>query len=153
MDEFRGSWCQYEVLLRILDGHPYQAEQKGGHVCCGYTKVIMTSNVDPESWYSRTNIPDQGPLFRRITEIYYVTEPLYSDIETFDVRKQPVKYFSIFYPPALAGPSRDDGEHSDYSNKEYHAKQGEGGITRFSRQGFDSDDDTAVQQLALLSDK
>lgn len=95
MDEFRGSWCPFEVLLRILDGHPYMPEQKGGHVWAAYTRVFITSNVNPESWYSKAI--EQDPLFRRITEIYYVDKPLYEDIEIEDVRKKPTKYFPIFY--------------------------------------------------------
>lgn len=100
MDEFRGSWCPYEVLLRILDGHPYQPEQKGGHVWAAYTKVIMTSNVNPNEWYNSEKIYDQSPLFRRITDIYYVAEPLYGDIVIEDVRRKPARNFPIFDPPS-----------------------------------------------------
>lgn len=101
MDEFRASWCPFEVLLRILDGHPYFPEQKGGHVCAAWTKVIMTSNINPECWYNEIKITDQSPLFRRITEIFFVPDKLYTDIKDRDVRKEQIKYFPIFKSPVI----------------------------------------------------
>lgn len=86
MDEFRGSWCPFEVMLRILDGHPYMPEQKGGHVWAAYTKIIITSNIDPRKWYSEHHVPDQSPLFRRISQIWYMPECIYADAVNVDVR-------------------------------------------------------------------
>lgn len=70
-------------------------EQKGGHVWAGYTRVYITSNVDPATWYSRSVIPDQSPLFRRINDIYYVEDRLYTDISYEDVRSKPYKTFPV----------------------------------------------------------
>lgn len=126
MDEFRGSWCPYEILLRILDGHPYQPEQKGGHVWAAYTTVYITSNINPVDWYSTVKIADQSPLFRRITEIYYVEKPLYEDCVMTDVRDKPVKYFPVFAVAAMAKQAdvtidREWDMHSEMSNEEFTA--------------------------------
>lgn len=111
MDEFRSSWCSFEVLLRILDGHPFQPEQKGGHVWAAWDKVIMTSNIDPVTWYSRNAIPDQTPLFRRITEIFCVDQPIYTDVTFVDVRDKPIKYWPIF------GQASESKKDEDKENK------------------------------------
>lgn len=116
MDEFRSSWCPFEVLLRILDGHPYCPEQKGGHVCAAWTTVYITSNVDPNTWYSDAKIPDQSPLFRRITDIYYVNEPLYADIKVMDARTQPIKFFPIFKKALELPPIVPNGSVFDAKN-------------------------------------
>lgn len=96
MDEFRASWCPYDVLLRILDGHPYCPEQKGGHVNAAYTTVYITSNLNPNQWYSTKVVPDQTHLFRRITEMWIVDKPLYDDIKIVDSRDAPLRYWPIF---------------------------------------------------------
>lgn len=100
MDEFRASWCPYEVLLRILDGHPYSPEQKGGHVIAAYDRVFITSNQNPTQWYSTKLIPDQTHLFRRITEMWIVDQPLYEDIIVTDCREAPLQYWPLFNKPA-----------------------------------------------------
>lgn len=105
MDEFRSSWCSFEVLLRVLDGHPYQPEQKGGHVWAGWDRIFITSNVDPRTWYSHNSIPDQAPLFRRIKHIYHVPDVLYDDIVLTDVRDTADLYFPIFKVAASAPPA------------------------------------------------
>lgn len=139
MDEFRGSWCPFEVLLRILDGHPFQPEQKGGHVWAAYTKVFITSNIDPEQWYSLEKIPDQAPLFRRITEIYLVNEALYEDIIMEDVRRKPVKYFDLFKKANDALADRDWDNHSMQSNLDYAEQH-----------GLDPNDELVIAQLGLV---
>lgn len=138
MDEFRGSWCPFEVLLRILDGHPFQPEQKGGHVWACYTKVFITSNIDPEQWYSLEKIRDQDPLFRRITEIYLVDKPIYDDIVMEDVRKQPMKYFDLFKKANDVLGDRDWDNHSMQSNMDYAEQH-----------GLNTNDELVIAQLGL----
>lgn len=65
IDDFYG-WIKYGMLLRILDGHPYRAEIKGGFVYAAWTKVVITSNKPPEHWYTQGLTP---ALSRRINEI------------------------------------------------------------------------------------
>lgn len=50
IDEFYGN-LQYGKLMDILDGHPFQAEVKGGFKMAAWTKVYIVSNVNPHKWY------------------------------------------------------------------------------------------------------
>lgn len=65
IDDFYG-WIKYGQLLRMLDGHPYRCEIKGGFVMAAWTRVVLTSNKHPREWYSNGLTP---ALERRITEI------------------------------------------------------------------------------------
>lgn len=68
IDDFYG-WIKWGTLLRILDGHPYRGEIKGGFVWALWTKVYITSNIPVDEWYP--NITDErrrAALNRRITE-------------------------------------------------------------------------------------
>lgn len=68
IDEFYGQ-INYAFMLRICDKYKLQVEVKGGTTWAQWTKVIITSNSPPQSWY-----PDQqniDPLLRRITETVY----------------------------------------------------------------------------------
>lgn len=63
IDDFYG-WIKYGQLLRILDGYVYRAEIKGGFTYAAWTRVIITSNKEPEQWYAHGLTP---ALSRRIT--------------------------------------------------------------------------------------
>ncbi len=65
IDDFYG-WIKYGVLLRILDGHPYRCEIKGGFFPALWTEVVITSNKHPSDWYSAGLT---AALERRLTEI------------------------------------------------------------------------------------
>lgn len=67
IDDFYG-WIKYGTLLRMLDGHPYRAEVKGGFVRAAWTRVVLTSNRHPRDWYSQGLTP---ALERRITTIQH----------------------------------------------------------------------------------
>lgn len=69
LDDFSG-WIPLALLLRLLDGYPVRLPTKGGHTVAAWTKVIITANLPPHSWYN----PDvmqrhPGALSRRITSI------------------------------------------------------------------------------------
>lgn len=68
LDDFYGkrSGINYPVLLRMLDGHSLQLPVKGGFVWAQWTKVIITSNAEPSTWYVEGLTP---ALNRRITSI------------------------------------------------------------------------------------
>lgn len=51
IDDFYG-WIKYGQLLRILDGHRYRAEVKGGFTWAAWLKIVITSNKHPSEWYS-----------------------------------------------------------------------------------------------------
>lgn len=50
IDDFYGD-LKYHHLLRILDGHQLRVNVKGSHRYARWTKVIITSNKNPEEWY------------------------------------------------------------------------------------------------------
>ncbi len=50
IDEFR-DWIDYSFFLMVLDGHPLQFNCKGYYGIAGWTKVIITSNLVPGSWF------------------------------------------------------------------------------------------------------
>lgn len=65
IDDFYG-WIKYGMLLRILDGHPYRCEIKGGFKWALWERVTITSNKHPEEWYDKGMTP---ALKRRISNI------------------------------------------------------------------------------------
>lgn len=65
IDDFYGG-IKYCNLLRILDGHQYRVNVKGGHRYAKWTRIYITSNDKPESWYQRGLTP---ALARRINHV------------------------------------------------------------------------------------
>lgn len=75
IDEFYGQ-IKPSRLLQLLDGHPCLLPIKGAATYAVWTKVYITSNSDPASWY--TDIPPavKAALQRRITKTTQMgTEP------------------------------------------------------------------------------
>lgn len=52
LDDFYGGF-KYHHLLRILDGHQYRANVKGGSRYARWTRVYITSNKQPSEWYQK----------------------------------------------------------------------------------------------------
>jgi hypothetical protein len=50
IDEFYG-WLPFDLLLRICDRYPLLVETKGGQVQFTSTRIIITSNALPCTWY------------------------------------------------------------------------------------------------------
>lgn len=71
LDDFRGDWCKYHELLRLLDRYPIKKEVKGGWVWLQVTKWIVTSTYHPENVYKTDE--DKAQLLRRITDICHFT--------------------------------------------------------------------------------
>jgi len=71
IDDFYG-WIRYGLLLSILDGYKLRIEIKGGFTYANWTKVFITSNDPPDSWYQKGLTP---ALKRRITEIHHFENP------------------------------------------------------------------------------
>jgi hypothetical protein len=67
IDDFYG-WIPYNVLLSILDGYQLRLEFKGGYTYARWTKVFITSNNHPSTWYDR----DTQALDRRIKQIQFI---------------------------------------------------------------------------------
>lgn len=68
LDEFRPTWCPYSYLLRVLDGHPFQAQVKGSTTWARWTKVVITTTHPWRTWYDVSDTAT-GELERRITRI------------------------------------------------------------------------------------
>lgn len=69
LDDYYG-YLPYCELLRVLDRYPYQVPVKGGYVYAQWDTVIITSNKEPQHWYSNGLTP---ALRRRLNEIILVT--------------------------------------------------------------------------------
>lgn len=83
-DEFYGE-VKMKNMLNYLDGYPLQLPVKGGFVEAHWTKVYITSNVDPKgsdkvnpqggyefNFYSKVPQEVRDAFFRRITEIIHL---------------------------------------------------------------------------------
>ncbi len=75
LDDFYGN-INHGFLLRLLDGYPLRLDQKGTHCYALFTKVFITSNLNPKLWYYQlwSKYPDlEGAFNRRITLIKHFT--------------------------------------------------------------------------------
>lgn len=70
MDDFYGN-VPISVMLKMLGGFPFRVQVKGSTVLAKWTKVYITSNTDPDTWYK--NVPSEvlAAFKRRITDIIY----------------------------------------------------------------------------------
>lgn len=62
-------WVNYSLWLQILDGYKMRMQIKGGTVLRNWTRVIVTSNKNPEEWYIHE---DTSAMRRRITETIHL---------------------------------------------------------------------------------
>lgn len=56
-------------LLGILDGYQLRLPVKGAHTYANWTKVYITSNIDPLQWHMNAREMHREALRRRITKI------------------------------------------------------------------------------------
>lgn len=71
-DDFRGDFCTFHELLRILDSTPYTVEVKGGSRKLNSKRMYITSCYPPEKvYYTREDVKQ---LLRRITEVKNMTQ-------------------------------------------------------------------------------
>lgn len=66
-DDFRGDFCTFHELLRILDRYPYRVMVKGGSRQLLAKRIFITSPYRPEEVYSTRE--DIGQLIRRISVV------------------------------------------------------------------------------------
>ena len=80
-DDFYGQ-IRMADMLRYLDGYPVQLPVKGGFVWAQWTKVYITSNTDPDSWYTSVPAETIAAFRRRVSEVIHmgVWGPLPSSI-------------------------------------------------------------------------
>lgn len=69
-DDFRGDFCTFHELLRILDRYKYNIEVKGGYRKFNSKRIYITSCYPPEQIYETRE--DIGQLLRRIDRVIEV---------------------------------------------------------------------------------
>lgn len=69
MDEMPWSGLALPLLLQLLDRYPLQVPVKGGFVPWCPTKVYLTSNLHPDSWFPEGELAQIAALRRRITGV------------------------------------------------------------------------------------
>lgn len=70
MDEFRGD-IDIAHLLRWFDRYPVVVENKGGSVSLSATKIWITSNLDPRSWFPGLDKDTTNALLRRLSITHF----------------------------------------------------------------------------------
>jgi len=68
IDDFYG-WLPWSFMLRLLDRYPFSVQLKGSYREITSTRIYITSNQPPETWYKRVPNNDLTPLLRRINVI------------------------------------------------------------------------------------
>lgn len=83
-DDFGGHEFKLTYLLKLLDRYPMSVRVKGGFVNWSPRRVYITSNKDPNDWYSCLQVHKEA-LFRRFTEVVqFESEWVPPDIEALD---------------------------------------------------------------------
>lgn len=72
IDEFRGDFCTFHELLRILDRYPYRVQNKGGSRELLAKNIVITSCFPPDKVYQARE--DIGQLLRRIDDVIFLGE-------------------------------------------------------------------------------
>lgn len=71
IDDFRGDFCTFHELLRILDRVPFRVEVKGGSRELNSKRIYITSCYKPEDVYDKNN-EEIYQLMRRLTVVTHV---------------------------------------------------------------------------------
>jgi len=74
IDDFRGDFCKFHELLRLLDSTPYYIENKGGSRQLLAKSMVVTCPYRPEEVYSGKYVGEIYQLQRRITELWTFEE-------------------------------------------------------------------------------
>lgn len=68
IDDFYG-WIPWSMLLQMLDRYSCRLQTKGGTAAFRPSRIVITSNQRPESWYAPMDSQDPQALSRRIDYI------------------------------------------------------------------------------------
>lgn len=79
IDDFTGRTMTHEAMLKVLGTDPFRCEFKGGSRWAAWTRVIITSNMSPWSWYRKYwstpgNEYTEKAFFRRVNKIVHCTK-------------------------------------------------------------------------------
>lgn len=69
IDDMRGDFCKFHVLLKLLDRYEFRIECKNGSRQLLAKRIIITSSQSPEQMWNGRTSEDIGQLLRRIDEI------------------------------------------------------------------------------------
>lgn len=84
IDDFRGDFCTFHELLRILDGYPFRVDIKRSSMWLHANTIIITSCYHPRNVYeSREDIKQ---LLRRIDEIKFFDKNAYKTKNNFSYK-------------------------------------------------------------------
>lgn len=75
LDDFRGDFCKFHVLLRLLDRYPYRVEVKGASRQFLAKRIVITSCHPPHLAYAARKDEDLRQLGRRIARIIHLERP------------------------------------------------------------------------------
>lgn len=87
LDDFRGDFCTFHELLRILDRVPFSVECKGGSRQLLARRIFVTCPFEPRYAYKDRTTEDIGQLLRRIEHVVHVTGKIDSSDEAVEVRR------------------------------------------------------------------
>jgi hypothetical protein len=68
LDDFRGDFCKFHILLQLLDRYPFTVNIKFGCAQWNSKRIYVTSSKSPEEVYNK-NEEDINQLLRRIDNI------------------------------------------------------------------------------------
>lgn len=74
LDDIRGDFAKFHVLLRILDRYPYRVAVKGGFRQFLAERIVITSCFSPYDMYEGRTDEDLGQLIRRIDMVVWCEE-------------------------------------------------------------------------------
>ncbi len=69
IDEFANQF-KYHTMLRLLDRYPFDLQEKGGNMqlCATTKRIVFTTNIHPNQWYSGVDYAKKAPLRRRFRD-------------------------------------------------------------------------------------
>jgi len=113
------------LLKTWMDKYPVSAEVKGGSVNLVYTKLYITSNVNPKFWFPGAEEADVTALLRRITKLLRFTQV--EGVVTVEDETDTLPRSATVFPAAPAAPSQQSisssprrmSQHSQYSNENF----------------------------------
>lgn len=75
-DDFSGGEFKITYLLRLLDRYKMRVPVKGGFTNWNPEHILLTSNLNPRTWYESANAEHQKALLRRLSNITHFNLPL-----------------------------------------------------------------------------
>ncbi len=88
IDEFANQF-KYHTMLGLLDRYPFDLQEKGGNMqlCASTKRIVFTTNIHPNQWYSGKSYAEKAPLRRRLrdfSKIYTFADESTWDDPVFD---------------------------------------------------------------------